>query len=90
MLKPGGFLVVVTPNSGLMFDAVWALWTRFGGGHWDKCPHIFEYNLWNRTVHGLSLIDRLRDVGFKPEKVASCNFGMVTGVRALKPPRYSY
>lgn len=85
ILKPKGFLVITTPNVNWIFRIIWALWTRFGmGRHWERSPHLFEYNLWGSTRYGMSLIERLRDAGFRPEKTAKCNYGMVAGVRALK------
>lgn len=85
VLKHRGFLVITTPNVNLIFQIMWALWARFGmGKFWDRSPRLFEYNLWNSTRYGLSLIERIRDVGFRPEKTAKANFGLVTGVRAVK------
>ncbi len=85
VLRRKGFLVLTTPNVNFLFRTIWALWTRFGmGKFWHRSPHLFEYNLWNSTSFGLSLIERLRDVGFRPEKTAKANFGMVAGVRAVK------
>ena len=54
------------------------------GRFWRSNPHLFEYNLWSTTGFGLSLIERLRDVGFRPEKTAKANLGLVAGVRAVK------
>jgi len=85
VLKRRGFFVITTPNVNLVFRIIWALWARFGmGKFWERSPHLFEYNLWNSTRFGLSLIERLRDVGFRPEKTAKANFGLVAGVRAVK------
>jgi ubiquinone/menaquinone biosynthesis C-methylase UbiE len=85
VLKHRGFFVITTPNVNLIFRIMWALWARFGmGKYWGRSPHLFEYNLWNSTRYGLSLIERLRDVGFRPEKTRKANFGLVAGVRALK------
>jgi ubiquinone/menaquinone biosynthesis C-methylase UbiE len=85
VLKLRGFLVITTPNVNWIFRIIWALWTRFGmGKRWERSPHLFEYNLWGSTRYGMSLIERLRDAGFRPEKTAKCNYGMVAGVRAVK------
>ncbi|MEM3521973.1 MAG: class I SAM-dependent methyltransferase [Candidatus Bathyarchaeia archaeon] len=84
VLKPRGFFICVTPNHSLIFSIIWKFWTRFGMGKYWREKHIHEYNLWSHTKSGMSLIDRLRDIGFKPEKTASTNFGMIVGVRSLK------
>jgi hypothetical protein len=46
--------------------------------------HVHEYNLWKPTETGMSRIDRLREVGLKPERIAVTNFVMLVGVRAVK------
>jgi len=85
VLRKRGFLVITTPNVTILFRLVWWMWTKFGmGKFWKSSPHLLMYNLWNPTETGMSLIERLRDVGFKPEKTARTNWGMVAGVRATK------
>jgi SAM-dependent methyltransferase len=85
VLKRRGFFVITTPNVGLVFRIIWAFWTNFGTGKfWQSSPHLFEYNLWASTRSGLSLTERLRDVGFLPEKTAKANLGLAAGVRAVK------
>lgn len=84
VLKRGGFFICVTPNASFLFSVIWKLWTARGLGRIWRDKHIHEYKLWGRTKSGVSLVDRLRDVGFKPEKTASTNLGMVNGVRCVK------
>jgi len=85
VLKRRGFLVVTTPNVTVLFKLVWWMWTKFGAGKfWKSSPHLLTYNLWSPTESGMSLIERLRDMEFKPEKTAKTNFGMVAGVRAIR------
>jgi len=85
VLKRKGFLIVTTPNVTTLFRAIWWMWTNFGMGQfWKTNPHVITYNLWNPTESGMSLIERLRDVGFKPEKTSKTNLGMVAGIRAVK------
>jgi ubiquinone/menaquinone biosynthesis C-methylase UbiE len=86
VLRRRGFLVITSPNVTLLFQLIWWAWTRFGmGKHWESnSPHILTYNLWNQTKFGMSLIERLRDIGFKPERTAMTNWKMMAGVRAVK------
>ncbi len=85
VLRKRGFLVITTPNVTALFRLVWWAWTKFGmGKFWKSSPHLLTYNLWNPTETGMSLIERLRDVGFKPERTAKANWSMVAGVRAIK------
>lgn len=84
VLKPSGFFVCVTPNDSLMFELVWKMWTNFGMGRFWKDKHVHDYALWGHTRTGLSLVDYLRDAGFRPERTASANLDMVIGVRSIK------
>jgi len=85
VLKRRGFLIVTTPNASLMFRIIWYLWTRLGmGTYWETCPHVRTYSLWKPTHSGTSLVDLLRDVGFKPERTMLTNWNMSAGVRAVK------
>lgn len=84
VLKPRGFFVCVTPNDSLLFEMVWTMWTNLGMGRFWKSKHVHDYTLWGHTRSGLSLIDYLRDAGFRPERTASTNYGMVVGVRSTK------
>ena len=84
VLKPHGFFVCVTPNDSLAFEVIWKAWTNFGMGRFWKSKHVHDYTLWGHTRTGLSLIDYLRDAGFRPEKTASTNHGMIVGVRSIK------
>jgi 2-polyprenyl-6-hydroxyphenyl methylase/3-demethylubiquinone-9 3-methyltransferase len=84
VLKSHGFFVCVTPSNSLLFKLVWNLWTNAGMGRFWKEKHVHDYALWGHTKTGLSLVDYLRDAGFRPEKTASANYGMVVGVRSLK------
>ena len=84
VLKPSGFFVCVTPNDSLMFELVWKMWTNFGMGRFWKDKHVHDYTLWGHTRTGLSLVDYLRDAGFRPERTASANLDMVIGVRSIK------
>jgi len=85
VLRKRGFLIVTTPNVTILFKLVWWMWTNLGMGQfWKSSPHVLKYNLWNPTESGMSLVERLRDIGFKPEKTAQTNWGMVAGVRAVR------
>jgi len=84
VLKKGGFFIIVVPNDNLLFRIIWWFWTKFGlGSHWKE-KHLFKYSLWSHTKHGLSLIDRLINIGLIPERTESTNLNMVVGVRAIK------
>ncbi len=84
VLKPRGFFVCVTPNDSLMFQLIWKAWTNLGMGRFWKSKHVHDYALWGHTRTGLSLIDYLRDAGFRPERTATANYGMIIGVRSIK------
>ena len=84
VLKPHGFFVCVTPNDSLAFEVIWKAWTNLGMGRFWKSKHVHDYALWGHTRTGLSLIDYLRDAGFRPERTASTNRGMIVGVRSIK------
>lgn len=84
VLKPRGFFVCITPNESFLFEAIWKVWTNFGMGRFWKSKHVHDYALWGHTRTGLSLVDYLRDAGFRPEKTASTNYGMIVGVRSVK------
>jgi len=84
VLKPHGFFVCVTPNDSLAFEVIWKAWTNVGMGRFWKSKHVHDYALWGHTRTGLSLIDYLRDAGFRPERTASTNRGMIIGVRSIK------
>lgn len=84
VLKRRGIFICVTPNESLLFKAIWKMWTNFGMGRFWKSKHVHDYALWGHTKTGLSLVDYLRDAGFRPEKTASVNYGMVVGVRSVK------
>lgn len=84
VLKPRGFFICVTPNDSFLFQALWTLWTNVGMGRFWKSKHVHDYSLWGHTRTGLSLVDYLRDAGFRPERTASTNLGMVVGVRSIK------
>jgi len=84
VLKPRGFFICVTPNDSFLFQTLWALWTNVGMGRFWKSRHVHDYSLWGHTRTGLSLVDYLRDAGFRPERTASTNLGMVVGVRSIK------
>jgi len=86
VLRRRGFLVIPSPNVTRLFRLVRWMWTKFGmDKYWESHnPHLLVYNLWNQTKTGMSLIERLRDVGFKPERTATINWGMMAGVRAVK------
>lgn len=84
VLKFGGVFICVTPNDSFLFRTIWKLWTSFGMGRFWKSKHVHDYSLWGHTKTGISLIDYLRDAGFRPERTASTNLGMVVGVRSVK------
>lgn len=85
VLKNRGLLILTTPNVNSLFTLVWWAWTNLWlGKYWRTCPHVHEYNLWKETPSGMSLIERLRDVGFKPDRTMLTNHGMIAGVRAIK------
>ena len=85
VLKKRGFFILTTPNVNLSFRLIWWMWTRVGmGKFWQTCPHVHVYNLWNSTETGLSLVERFRDVGFKPERTTLTNWNMIAGIRAIK------
>lgn len=84
VLKPRGFFVCVTPNESLLFEVLWKMWTNLGMGRFWKGKHVHDYALWGHTRTGLSLVDYLRDAGFRPERTASANLGMIVGVRSVK------
>ena len=85
VLNHRGFFIVTTPNVNIAFRFIWWIWTHAGmGEYWETCPHVHAYNLWNPTETGMSLIERFRDVGLKPERTMLTNWKMIAGVRAIK------
>jgi len=84
VLRPRGFFVCVTPSDSLLFQVIWKVWTNLGMGRYWKSKHVHDYALWGHTRTGLSLVDYLRDAGFRPERTASANLGMVVGVRSIR------
>lgn len=85
ILRRKGFFILTTPNVNLSFRFIWWLWTSAGMGEfWERSPHVHTYNLWNPTETGMSLVERFRDVGFRPERTMLTNWGMIAGIRAIK------
>lgn len=75
-LKKGGRLIVLVPNSTLLFRLIWFFWTSTWGKAWQH-KHVCEFNR-------RSLQDLLKRCGMRVEDVTTFHLGMLTAVKAVK------
>jgi SAM-dependent methyltransferase len=85
VLKQGGILLVTTPIPSTLWNVLWRVWSTIGPGKvWAHTPHVNSFRVWEDSGSELGLASTLGRKGFAIDKVASCNYGMIVGVRAVK------
>ncbi len=85
VLTPGGSIIVTTPVPSLLWKGIWWAWSTAGPGRrWETTPHVSDLHIVGHDGGKNSLTSMLRSLGFSVAKVETCNFGMVSGLRAEK------
>lgn len=77
VIRPGGYVLVMTPTDSLLFRSIWFAWTRVRGHIWDG-THIQSF-----THHKLA--ETCEKAGLKVEVERRFLLGMLVLVRARKP-----